>query len=214
MAPIVNWILFLTGAVNLTTGTWSLITGNTGIAGAGLTAGLLLLLASTIERFEVLKGMGLEAKTRVLDSKIIEADRAFEKLRVLAEISGATLIDLAAKTGRMGTALTAKESYILSRKIKENLEGLGCSQESINSALKPWAKITVFDISNKISQNLYNKLFEVERNLASERDRIPQPNVINLSSQPGLEQAYLGLEHSIAAAPSPLLLPNSAHLQP
>lgn len=175
LAPIVNWVFFIIGTVNLGAGTWNLITGDASVAATGLTAGLLLLFASTIERFEILKGMGLEAKTRKLDDKIVEADRAFERLRILAEISGKSLIDLASKTGRVGTALTIKESYDLSRKIKQNLEELECSSNSVAEALKPWAKITAFDICSKLSQKLYKRLFEIEREIADERDRLAKP---------------------------------------
>jgi hypothetical protein len=82
-----NWSLFVAGMVNLGVGTWSAANGNAAIAATSLTAGLVLLFAATIDRFESLKGLGIEAKTRKLDEKIEQADEALRRLRELTELT-------------------------------------------------------------------------------------------------------------------------------
>lgn len=58
----------------------------------GLAAGLIFLLASSIERFEVLKGLGVEARTRKLDAAISQANATLEQLRELAELSSEVIV--------------------------------------------------------------------------------------------------------------------------
>ena len=67
---LTNWGLFAAWSVNLGVGTWSALHGGVALAATSLTAGLVLLFAATIDRFELLKGLGVEAKTRQLDQKI------------------------------------------------------------------------------------------------------------------------------------------------
>lgn len=101
---LTNWSLFAAGVVNLAVGTWHVAHSNTSIAATSLAAGLALLFAATIDRFESIKGLGIEAKTRKLDEKIEQADEALRKLRQLAEITGETLVDLHSKMGRWDSA--------------------------------------------------------------------------------------------------------------
>src|ERR1700722_5105259 len=84
-----NWILFLTGAVNLLLGTIGAARADVSLAAISLTAGLILILAATIERFELLQGLGMKAQTRQLDEKLEQADDALAQLRGLAELTGA-----------------------------------------------------------------------------------------------------------------------------
>lgn len=80
---LANWGLLAAGAANLFVGTKAALGSNVAGAATSLTAGLLLVFAATIDRFESLKGLGIEAKTRQLDEKIGEADDALRRLRVL-----------------------------------------------------------------------------------------------------------------------------------
>ncbi|CAE6814036.1 hypothetical protein R69746_05750 [Paraburkholderia aspalathi] len=75
---LTNWSLFAAGLFNLYVGTRSAFDIHVAGAATSLTAGLVLLFAATIDRFESLKGLGIEAKTRQLDQKISEADEALE----------------------------------------------------------------------------------------------------------------------------------------
>ena len=89
---LTNWGLFIAGAINLGVGTWSAFSGNVAIAGTSLTAGLILLFAATIDRFESLKGLGVEAKTRQLDQKIEQTEVALRKVKELTELVAAPLM--------------------------------------------------------------------------------------------------------------------------
>ena len=58
----------------------------------------------TIDQFESLKGLGVEAKTRQLDQKSEQAADALKRLKELPELTGAPLVDLNSKMGRWGSA--------------------------------------------------------------------------------------------------------------
>jgi hypothetical protein len=65
---VVNSLLGLAGFVNIAVGTLRCIQGE--VSGCGvIVAGLVLVLVATVDRFEVIKGLGLEAKTKAIDKK-------------------------------------------------------------------------------------------------------------------------------------------------
>ncbi len=119
--------------------------GDLAATSAGLTAGLVLLLASSIERFEVLKGMGIEARTRRLDEAITQANATLEQIRELAELSGESVVSLNSRTGRWDSALAPRESYGIVQRVRSNLQNLGCSESSIKSIMAPWVQVTTLD---------------------------------------------------------------------
>lgn len=157
----INVVLLLAGVVCLLAGIINLIQGRLDVAGTGLTAGLLFLFGASIDRFESLKGLGLEAKTRVLDSKIDEAEKILTNLRNLAEIAGGTLIALSAKAGRWSGAPTVEENYNLAMSVKSNLRNLDCSEISIRESLAPWVKVNCIDVSMKLVERLQETAHEV-----------------------------------------------------
>jgi hypothetical protein len=121
---VTNWCLFTAGIVNLAIGTWSAAHQQSVIAATSLTAGLVLLFAATIDRFESLKGLGVEAKTRQLDRKLEEADSVLRRLKELAEITGEALLDLHSKMGRWNSAPSSLDAYALAQKVRSVMTSL------------------------------------------------------------------------------------------
>lgn len=172
---LTNWALLLAGLVNLGIGTWAAIQSNTAIAGTSLVAGLVLLFAATIDRFESLKGLGVEAKTRQLDQKLSQADEALKRLRETAEITCAALIDLSSKTGRIGTAPSARESVALASRVRQIMETLGSDRSAVAAALSPWARILCFDLARALVAPLEQQLMAKSREFEELRRRLPSP---------------------------------------
>lgn len=147
-AMVANVSFLVCGVVNLVAGTYFGVAGNAIPAATCLSAGLVLLFAGTIDRFESLKGLGLEAKTRALDQTIAKAEVSLANLREVAELTGSALIGLTSATGRIGTAPTVASAYATSRRIKALLQKFGSSDAVIREALQPWADISAFDAAN------------------------------------------------------------------
>lgn len=159
---LVDLTLCIAGAVCTICGLVYLVLGEIGLATTGLGSGLVLLFAATMERFETLKGLGLEAKTRELSAKIGEADNAVREVKQLAEICGHTLSMLASRVGRFGGAFTFAEGHNLASQVKENLKSLGCDDASIRTALEPWVQITLGDLARRITQDVHD-LIQIEQ---------------------------------------------------
>lgn len=159
LVALVNWILAAAGLGNLAAGTVYMAFGNATVGAAGVAAGLVLLLAATIDRFESLKGLGMEAKTRELRKTIDEADAVVARMKRLAEVTGASLISLHAGTGRMGGATPPRRGYEISRSVREILEGVGASPRAVRDALEPWAEYAALDVTRDILRG-YEKLVE------------------------------------------------------
>lgn len=172
---LTNWVLFVAGIMNLGIGTWAAGHFNVAIGATCLTAGLILLFASTIDRFESLKGMGVEAKTRQLDQKIEQADETIKRLRELAELSGEALIANNARAGRWDGAPKPTESYTLALNLRDTLEGLGSAETTIKKALHPWVHRTFLDLALIILQPLDTAIREEQRQIADQRNSYKSP---------------------------------------
>lgn len=140
-----------------------------------MTAGLVLLFAATVDRFESLKGPGIEAKTRRLEEKIAEADDAVRKVRHLAELSGAALIDLNSKVGRYDGAPRPRESYELASKVRGILSGLGADELQIRGVLRPWATVTCRDLARSLAWTLHAELQQSLRQVDTQLGSVTRP---------------------------------------
>ncbi|HET9106793.1 MAG TPA: hypothetical protein VFN79_06345 [Steroidobacteraceae bacterium] len=170
-----NLAFFVAGAITLAFGTWHAIRGQPGTAATLLASGLLLLFAATVDRFESLKGLGIEAKTRQLDRKIEEADEALARLRGVAELMSTALIDLNCKVGRWDSASTPRESYELSRKVHSLLKALDTADSQIRATLAPAARTICRDLGFALTNSLRRAAIDEEQKLNKERAEIPQP---------------------------------------
>lgn len=157
LEALTNWCLFAGGVSALVIGSLSALHGEATLAGIAWGAGVLLLLGATIDRFESLKGLGIEAKTRQIDDKLAQADDALDRVRELAELVGANLVFLHSKVGRWDGP-TAAESYALAQQVKANMTGLGSSDATIRDALKPWVETTCGDIMWGLGQALAKRV--------------------------------------------------------
>lgn len=153
-----NWLLFLAGTSNLFVGTISAARGSAPLAATCLTAGLVLLFAATIDRFELLQGLGMKAQTRKLDEKLEEASDALQRLRELAELAGSALIDLNSRSGRWVSPPSPGDQYAFGQSVKLTLEALGCNAAVINGRLAPWARVMCQDLAFALTDDLRDAL--------------------------------------------------------
>ena len=172
---LTNWALLAAGLANLAVGTWAAFNDSAAVAATSLTAGLVLLFAATIDRFESLKGLGIEAKTRQLDQKLGQADEALRRLREMTEITGAALIDLNSKMGRWDSAPGPRESIALANRVRQIMNSLGSDESVIASALKPWAKTLCYDMARLQTEDLQKLLIARTQALEAEHQKIRQP---------------------------------------
>jgi hypothetical protein len=184
VSEIVARFVFSAGAVNLAVGTWSAWKGEVAIAATSLTAGLILLFAATIDRFESLKGWGIEAKTRQLDQKIGQADEALRKLREVTELMVPAIVSMHSGMGRLGSAPRQRDTYAFAQNVRHIMTSLGSETSSIRQTLEPWVHIFYFDLVTAIASPLHTALTEKTKELEHDRAGIQQamgPNDPNLA---------------------------------
>lgn len=172
---VADAVLAVAGIACLANGVFSLWTGNLPSSGMGLTAGLVLLLAASVERFEVLKGLGVEARTRKLDEAINQANATVEQLRELAEMSGAALVSLNSKAGRWSVAPSIQETYATAQRVRKHLESLGTSAETLRDVLAPWVKVTTVDLVRVLLKQVQRPLSLAQEQLNQKLQSYPTP---------------------------------------
>jgi hypothetical protein len=161
----VNASLLLSGAALLCFGLIYAYKGNSTLLAVCIAGAILLIFSGTIDRFESIKGLGVEAKTRQLNEKLIEADRAIDELRQLAETLGTESVAANSKLGRMGSAPSPEESYMHAQAVRAVLLNLGSKRDVVSRMLRPFVHMMLFDITTALlhpaSKNLDKKLAEM-----------------------------------------------------
>ena len=173
---VVNLALLAAGLFNLALGCKAAINSNQAMTVTCMIAGLLLLLAASIDRFEVLKGFGLEAKTRQLDKVLTEADATLENLRQLAVITSQSIIELSSSAGRSGGAPSVRQSDQRAQAVKANLLKLGTDPVRIREILHPWARIALHVATAPLIKAVREVLHEVEATSNAEAMGLPTPH--------------------------------------
>lgn len=146
----VNILLAIAGVLVLGKGVWLVLCGSADDALKLLGAGLVLLFAATIDRFKLLKALGMEAETRDLVEKIDHAEELLSQIRELAEISLSSLVIQYAKAGRWNSATSTDEGTSAMRKIVAHLRKLGLPEERIKRVVDPWLNAMLFDWAGKV----------------------------------------------------------------
>jgi len=192
---ITNWILLLAGIVNIFIGCQFAIKGEATKSTSFTAIALLLLLAATIDRFESLKGLGIEAKTKKLDKKIEQADEVLSQLKNLAEVTGASLVSITSKVGRWGAGISTREAYSLAQKVRRILLSIGSDISTIEEVLKPWARVSCFDLARVITSPIDDACNEELRRLHQENQSKGPINPLDENFLKYIEQSRLLSEY-------------------
>lgn len=178
--------LGLAGLALLTAGVYAAYRGDPTMVGVCIAGSILLLFSATIDRFESIKGLGVEAKTRQLDRKLQEADQAIDQLRQLAETLGVASVSAYSKLGRMGTSPTVDEAYAHAQKIRGVMASLGSKPEVINEMLRPFVGVMIFDLMEAV-------LDPVKKNIRENISRMQRDNRTLLQTDPEAYEKNLQL---------------------
>lgn len=188
MHQAANWVYFGFGVVSLILALAEVGYSNAPLAGICFTAGILLILASTIERFESIKGLGVEARTKQLDQKIQQADEVLDKLRRMYEVAGPALVQIADRVGTRNGRLSASTLVGLVRDVQRLMAEMGTSGETIRDAIEPLATTLCSHISFKYRNDLSLAIADEAQRIVNEiktlEGKTENPNLIkNLTAK-------------------------------
>ncbi len=147
---VVNALLFVAGVVALIAGAYSTWLLEAATATAFFAASLVLLFASTIDRFESLKGFGIEAKQRQLTRTLSEVNIVLEEVQRLNFFTAKSLAALYAKTGRVAGPPSAEEIYAVLTELRKSMTRAQASPEMIKEALSPCVRVMLHDLKYEI----------------------------------------------------------------
>lgn len=138
LQALANWLLLAIGAVVLVRGAY-VVFGDATAGLALLGGGAVLLFAGSIDRFESLKGLGIEAKTREITRKLERADFLLAQLQQLSINVNGGLIKQAAGSRYWDTAYDDRDLMELADVTRGQLLGVGVDEDRIAEVLRPWA---------------------------------------------------------------------------
>lgn len=144
---VVNSLLFVAGVLALSAGGYMTIIRLEAVTAATFYGtGLILLFASTIDRFESLKGFGMEAKQRALNKTLTEVQEVLEEVQRLSVFTTQSLATLYGKAGRFSGAPTAEEMYAIVTACKASMKRAQSTDEAIKAALRPCIEAMLHDL--------------------------------------------------------------------
>lgn len=176
---VVKLILAVCGVFNLVVGSLAVAAGQVAVAGVALPAGLVLVLAAHIDRFEVLKGLGFEAKTRELKATIEDARGALEHLREVAELTSSVLVDLLSKNGRWDAAHAPADAHAIVERIRATLIGVGSTPNAIRVALSPWTRVVSYDLAHAVLAPVEREHLNASQMIEAQRHTLPTPTALD-----------------------------------
>lgn len=180
---MVDLSLTIVGLLTIAGGAYYVYKDNPAMAATCMGTGLVLLFAATIDRFESLKGLGMEAKTRKLDATINRAELALTQLKELTEIASKAIISLSSKAGRLSSAPSVEEAYEQVGKVRKILQSVGSNEAAISNTLRPWAQMSASDIAYKQIQPLQTALESATHDLSREIINNEHSQTINAESR-------------------------------
>ncbi|WP_156441398.1 MULTISPECIES: hypothetical protein [unclassified Burkholderia] len=143
LLPLLSAIFAVAGIGN---GFYLLWRNQTTNASLAFTVGILLFLLSQFERFESVKGFGIEAKVRQLDSKIREADQINAALKSLTASLAQLAFEMMSRIGRLRGPIGRKESLELEESLLQQMRDAGIADVDIARAVLPVRQIVALDV--------------------------------------------------------------------
>lgn len=163
---------------------WHNQTANASLA---FTVGMLLLLFSQFERFESVKGFGIEAKVHQLDNKIREADQINATLKNLTTTLAQLAFEMMSRIGRFRGPIERKESLQIEESLLQQMRDANITDIDIARAVLPLRMVVAFDILQPAFNEVEERLRAWESAAHKRYSAVRQP--INMS-----DPEYIGAQ--------------------
>lgn len=146
-----RWLLWLAATVGLGIGFHQAWMGSAPSAGVSLGAGILMLLLSEANRFEVLRGFGFEAKLKTLDAKLDHAEQLAEQLRAFTLTWGRNVVGIVTSQTGYSERFSRLEQNDMVKDVENGLRALAVSQAEIDEVLSPYYRLVEDRIVHKLA---------------------------------------------------------------
>lgn len=152
-------VLGLLGMTCLFMATYQAWNDKLAASGVMFTAGLILIIFSSLSRFESIKGLGIEAKMVAIDQKIDELEKIRENMRNIVGTSADVSFQLMGRIGRWDSEVPKEEARAIAKNFKLQLLELGDTEERVNQRMAPWHEANL----RELMQPIYQALMDVHQ---------------------------------------------------
>lgn len=177
MNSIFQIALLLFSLAYLSLGGWLAYQDKVTAATLSVAAALLLLLLTNLDKLEHFKGLGIEAKMRQLDQRISEADDSLKHMRNLSLAMSHLTFETLSRIGRWSSAPSRITSLNIAKELKSHMEAIGLDSDEIESAMMPWHRINIFDMSFPVRSAIIKVLHELQHQCDEELQQYSKPIV-------------------------------------
>jgi len=172
VAPVLLWLFSI---VYLSLGGWLAYQDRVSAATLCVAAAVLLLLLANLDKLEHFKGLGIEAKMRQLDQRINEADELLKHISNLSRAMGQLTFEMLSKVGRWSEPPSRAKSLEIAKTLKRHLEAIGVDAAEIESAMEPWHRMNISDLSLPVLSEIKRVLSEYKQHWDKELAQYPVP---------------------------------------
>lgn len=106
-------------------------------AGFLFAAGLFLLVFSSLSRFELIKGLGIDLKMREIDEKVDHVERLAEKVAKTSTVTAQFCMEVMVRLGRRTGPVPRAVALRLVRDMSAQLISLDVEKDKVDALLQP-----------------------------------------------------------------------------
>ncbi len=179
MTKFINFVLALAGLFAIAVGLYFLFKGDATSAVSGVGCGVVLILLATVDRFEVIKGIGIEAKTRSLQRELDHADQILSQIREMTVAFAPSLLSVYSNAGRWMGPQPPTLVYSLARATDKLMTAAGQGRIEVRRSLIPWSKISAMDLAYALVESVSEDAQKEASRLQGELNNYPRPIVVD-----------------------------------
>lgn len=175
VSAIRDTVLWCVAVVCLLAAIGMAVADRTAASGILFSAGILLCLVSNLSRFEFIKGLGVEAKTRELDQKINEAESLLEHIRSVSALMAKMSFHAMARIGRWDSVLPKDEVLSISEELVRQMRAVGLKEDVIENCKNPLHELNLRELIRPIAGTILNHMNRQNQEIDTKLRAIPQP---------------------------------------
>ncbi len=185
IAIVRDLLLGLLGLFCVVVATWMAMAERLQSASLLFPAGFLLLVFSSLSRFEFIKGLGIDLKMREINEKADQVERLAKTVAKTSTVTAEFCMDIMSRIGRFSGPMPRDVNLRLVRDMSTQLRALGVEKSTVDTLLDPWRNMVMFDLVGPARNALQDAILRIQQEV--DQLRKDMPATIDLTSPGYLE---------------------------
>ncbi|MBF0602363.1 MAG: hypothetical protein HQL07_01575 [Nitrospirae bacterium] len=136
-------------------------------------AAIFCLILAFLDEVSSIKGMGIEVKTKELESKIDEADKIIKKIHELSIALSSPILRIVSRLGRWGTSYSVSERLDIKKRIFRILDDANVPENEIRILEQEFNKYILIDMVSKVKTTVEHAVNTKKKENKSATETIP-----------------------------------------